>query len=87
VAAYLAGEFRFQVGQADVVTPAAGVDQDGMRTPAIAAVDDEPGRAGLSHFPERDFLSALPLRWASEARPWKAWLSYDCASSMRDTLP
>jgi hypothetical protein len=33
-----------------------------MRTVIIAAVDDEPGRAGLPHFPDRNLLSACHER-------------------------
>src|SRR4051812_21709634 len=49
------GKSRLQIGQADIA-PSAGVDHDGMRALVIGTVNNEPGRAGLAHFPEGDFL-------------------------------
>ena len=55
---YLTGEFRLQIGQPHVISPLAGIDDDEMRAFVIAAIDEKPGRAGLPHFLEGDFLSA-----------------------------
>ncbi len=58
VAAGLAGKAWLQVGQPDAITPAIGIDHDGVRAPVVAAVDEQPARAGRPHFPESDFLFA-----------------------------
>lgn len=41
------------------MAPAVGIDHDRVPAFVVAAMDDEPGRAGLSHFPESDLLLAL----------------------------
>jgi len=56
VAAGLAGKAWLQVGQPDAITPAIGIDHDGVRAPVVAAVDEQPARARGPHFPEGDFL-------------------------------
>jgi hypothetical protein len=58
VAASLTGELRFEIGQPDMVWPAIGVDHDRMRAFVIGAIDEKPGGARRSHFPESDFLFA-----------------------------
>jgi hypothetical protein len=55
VTASLTRELGLKIGKPNVATPSAGVDHDWMRALVIAAVDDEPGRARLAHFPESDF--------------------------------
>jgi hypothetical protein len=57
VTASPAGKLGLEIGQPDIIGPAASLDHDRMRTVIIAAVD-EPGRAGLAHFPDGDFLFA-----------------------------
>jgi hypothetical protein len=42
--------FGSRVGEANVITPALGVDDDRVRALVVAAIDEEPGRAGLPHF-------------------------------------
>jgi hypothetical protein len=48
-----------------MIGPTIGVDHDRMRAFVIGAVDEKPGRAGLPHFAESDFLftHASPRRW------------------------
>jgi len=58
VAASLADKQRLEIREPNVIGPTVSVDHDRMRTVIIAAVDDEPGRAGLAHFADRDFLLA-----------------------------
>jgi len=41
------------------VAPAARVDHDGVRSLIVSAIDDDPGRAGLPHFHDGEFLLAL----------------------------
>jgi hypothetical protein len=70
MATSLTSELRLQVGQAK--TPAAGVDQDGMRTHGVAAADQQPARAAeRPHFPESDFLLAAhgALKFCQESHP------------------
>jgi hypothetical protein len=59
-------ELRLEVGQPDVVRPLAGVDRDRMGAAKVLAIDQQPGRAGLPHFPESDFLftHADPRHWS-----------------------
>jgi hypothetical protein len=47
------------VEQAHVVRSAVGVGRGRVAAPVVAAIDDEPGRARLPHFSERDLLLAL----------------------------
>jgi hypothetical protein len=49
------GFFRFDVGQANIVTPAVGVGFDVMGAAMIAAIDQHVADAGGGHFAERDF--------------------------------
>jgi hypothetical protein len=42
MAADLTGEFRLKIGEPHVIAPAVGNDHNGMRTFAIAAIDEEP---------------------------------------------
>jgi hypothetical protein len=50
MAASLTGKPRLQVGEANVIAPAAGVDHDGVRAFVVGAIDDEWGSAGPPHF-------------------------------------
>jgi hypothetical protein len=56
MAADLTCELRLQVREANVITPALGADDDRVRALVVTAIDDEPGRARLPHFPESDLL-------------------------------
>jgi hypothetical protein len=47
------------VEQAHVVRSAVGVGRGRVAAPVVAAIGDEPGRARLPHFSERDLLLAL----------------------------
>ena len=58
VSASPAGKLGLEIGQPDIIVPTASLDHDRMRIVIIAAIDDEPGRAGLPHFSDRDFLFA-----------------------------
>jgi hypothetical protein len=49
---------RFEIRQPDLIGPAVGIDHNGMRAFVVAAVDDEPDRAGFAHFAQCDFLLA-----------------------------
>ena len=49
VTASPAGKLGFEIRQPDIIGPTASVDHDRMRAVIIAAIDDEPGGAGLSH--------------------------------------
>jgi hypothetical protein len=55
----LAGKLRLEIRQANVIAPAIGIHDDRMRALVIGAIDEQPARAGLPHFPEGDFLVAL----------------------------
>jgi hypothetical protein len=68
VATSLTGELRLEIGKPDMIGPAIGIDDDRMRTPVIAAVDQKPGRAGLPHFPDRDLLGACHKQSSERAR-------------------
>jgi hypothetical protein len=68
VAASPTGELRLEIGKPDMIGPAIGIDDDRMRTPVIAAVDQKPGRAGLPHFPDRDLLGACHKQSSERAR-------------------
>jgi hypothetical protein len=59
MAANLTGEFRPQVGQAHIIAPAIGIYDDRVSASIVAAIDQQPARAGLPHFPESDLLLAL----------------------------
>jgi hypothetical protein len=59
VAADPASKLRLEVRQANAIAPAGGIHDDRMRARVVAAVDQEPGRAGPPHFPECDFPFAL----------------------------
>ena len=72
MAANLTGKSRLQAGQAHVISPAAGVDHDGVRALVVGATDDEPGRTGLPHFSDGDLLLALHFdRWRLQLREAK----------------
>jgi hypothetical protein len=57
VAASPAGKLGLEIRQLDIIGPAMSLDHDGMRALVIAAINDEPGRAGLPHFSEVIFRS------------------------------
>ena len=56
VPARLTGELRFKIGYPDVIRPGVPVDRYRMGAAKVLAKDQQPGRAGLPHFPESDFL-------------------------------
>ena len=62
MAANLTGEQRLQIGQPDMIRPAVAVDLDMMRALVVAAIDQQPARAGCPHFSEGDFLFTLGHR-------------------------
>jgi hypothetical protein len=64
VTACPAGELGLEVGKPNVVTPLAGVDT--TECALFGAIDEKPGRAGLAHFPERDFLGSCHEPYVSE---------------------
>ena len=59
VTADRADEEILQIRGPEVTGPKVRIHCDRMRTAIIAAIDDEPGGAGLPHFSDRDF----PLPW------------------------
>ena len=69
-AARFAGELGLQVGQANVVIPFGGIDDNRVRAFEVAAVDEQPGRAVAGpHFPEGDFLDPLHRLILPRIRP------------------
>ena len=61
MAASLTGELGLKVRQPHVISPAAGIDHNGMSALVVAAIDQEPGRAGFAHFAEGHLLLAHAL--------------------------
>jgi hypothetical protein len=66
-AADLAGKLGLKIRQAHVIAPASGIHDDRMRALVIGAIDEQPARAGLPHFPESDLLA---LRSVPAAGRW-----------------
>jgi hypothetical protein len=58
LAAHLADEQRFDIGQPDLIGPRVGADGP-MGAFIIRAIDQQPANAGCAHCAERDFLFAL----------------------------
>jgi hypothetical protein len=58
VAASLADKHGLKIGQPDIIGPAIGSDLDRMGAFVVAAVDQQPARAGVAHFSKSDFLLA-----------------------------
>jgi len=56
MAANPAGKVGLKVRQAHTIRPAYRVNHDRVRAFIIATINQEPGRADLSHFAEGDFL-------------------------------
>jgi len=84
MAANPAGKVGLKVRQAHTIRPAYRVNHDRVRAFIIATINQEPGRADLSHFAECDFLlphallkrgrdaSGKPLQFGGCCCPGKA---------------
>jgi hypothetical protein len=62
LAAGLADETMFYVGQAKVIGPLIGIDGDAVATVIVRAIDQQTTHAHLAHFAEGDFLGPLHHR-------------------------
>jgi len=54
--AHPTSKLRLHVGESNVVRPRGGVDRHRMRALVVAAVDEQPARAGRPHFSKGDLL-------------------------------
>jgi hypothetical protein len=59
LAARLADEAIFDVGQPDIVRPLIGADRDVVAALVIRAINQDAANAGLAHLAQGDFLGPL----------------------------
>ena len=62
LAAFLADEPFFDVGEPDIVRPRIGADRDVVAALVIAAIDQDAANAGFAHLAEGDPLGPLHAR-------------------------
>ena len=67
LAAFLADEPVFDVGEPDIVRPLIGADRDVVAALVIAAIDQNAANAGFAHLAEGDFLVSMPHDSADQA--------------------
>ena len=62
LAARLANEPIFDVGEPDIVGPLIGAGRDVMRAVIVAAIDQDAANTGFAHLAKRDLLRTLHHR-------------------------
>jgi hypothetical protein len=57
LAACLADEPGFQIGQPDIIRPSVGADCGPVAAPIVGAINEQPANASAAHLSEGDLLA------------------------------